>query len=115
MSNTPLPTRNFEALAWGAIFVWWGVTELIPALPDGTGLIGLGLILLGVNTARTRSGVPTVWFSTMIGILALVWGCLELAGVVLSLPFELPIFAILLIVLGAIILAPELTDKRIQS
>jgi hypothetical protein len=62
-----------------------------------------------------RNGVPTVRFSTVIGILALVWGGLELAGVVLSLPFELPIFAILLILLGAIILAPELTEKRIQS
>jgi hypothetical protein len=115
MSNTPLPMRNYEALAWGAIFVWWGVTELIPSLPDGTGLIGLGLILLGVNIARMRNGVSTVRFSTVIGILALVWGGLELAGVVLSLPFELPIFAILLILLGAIILAPELTEKRIQS
>jgi hypothetical protein len=43
-----------------------------------------------------------------------VWGGLELVGTVLSLPFELPVFAILLIVLGVVVLAPELTGSRNQ-
>jgi hypothetical protein len=49
-----------------------------------------------------------------LGILALVWGGLELMGVLLNLPFEIPVFAIVLIVLGVIILAPELTGRRSQ-
>jgi hypothetical protein len=53
-------------------------------------------------------------FSTTIGILAIVWGVLELVGVLVNLPFEIPIFAILLIVLGLIILAPELKSKQSQ-
>jgi hypothetical protein len=112
MNNAQTLNRNFEAIAWGALFVWWGITELVPSLPDGTGALGIGLILIGVNIARWFNGIPISGFSTTVGILALVWGGLELFGALLSLPFEIPIFAILLIVLGAIILAPALIGKR---
>jgi len=105
MNNKQAMNWNFEAIAWGALFIWWGITELIPSLPDGAGAIGIGLILIGVNMARLFNGLPTSRFSITLGILALIWGGLELAGVLLSLPFEIPIFAILLIVLGMIILA----------
>ena len=114
MNITQTQNRNFDAIGWGAIFIWWGITELFPSLPDGTGAIGIGLILIGLNIARSLNGVPVSGFSTTVGILALVWGGLELAGVLLSLPFEIPVFAIVLIVLGVIIIAPELTGKRNQ-
>ena len=106
--------RNFEAIAWGALFIWWGITAMVPTLPNGTTALGIGLILIAVNIARRLSGVPISSFSTTIGILALIWGGLELVGVLVNLPFELPIFAILLIVLGVIILAPELKAKQNQ-
>jgi hypothetical protein len=108
MNYTQTMNRNFEAIAWGALFIWWGITELVSSLPDGTGALGIGLILIGVNIARSLNGVPASRFSTTIGILALVWGGLELTGALLSLPFELPIFAILLIVLGVILLRNEI-------
>jgi len=114
MNNAQTLNRNYEAIAWGALFIWWGVTELFEFLPEGTGALGIGLILLGVNAARSRKGIPTSSLSTTLGILALVWGGLELAGVVLSLPFEIPVFAILLITLGVIILAGELTGSKNQ-
>ena len=104
--------RNFEAIAWGALFIWWGITALVPSLPNGTTAIGIGLILIVVNVARRLSNVPISSFSITIGILALIWGVLDLAGVLLSLPFELPVFAILLIVLGVIVLLPELMRTR---
>ena len=108
MNDTQILNRNFEAIAWGALLIWWGITELIPSMPDGSGPIGIGLILIGVNIARSLNGVPANRFSITLGILALVWGGLEMAGALLGLPFELPVFAILLIVLGALILAPAL-------
>jgi hypothetical protein len=77
MNNTQTMNRNYETIAWGVLFIWWGITELIPFLPNGIGLIGIGLILIGVNVAR--------WLNSI---------------------------AILLIVLGAIILVPELAGKR---
>ncbi len=112
MENKVSLNKSYEAIAWGALLIWWGITVLIPSLPDGTGLIGVGLILLGVNGARYFNGIAISWFSAAIGILALVWGGLELAGAVLSLPFELPVFAILLIVLGVIVFAGQLTGIK---
>jgi hypothetical protein len=114
MDNTQTLKRNFEAIAWGALFIWWGITELFHSLPEGIGVIGIGVILIGMNAARSMNGVPSNRFSTTLGILALVWGGLELAGVLLNLPFEIPVFAILLIVLGGILIAPELTGKSDQ-
>ncbi len=108
MENVRTLNRNLEAMAWGALFIWWGITELFPFLPHGVGAIGIGLILLGLNAARSSNGVRTSGFSITLGILALVWGGLELAGSLLALPFDIPVFAILLIVLGAIMLAREL-------
>jgi hypothetical protein len=112
MENIRTLNRNLEAMAWGALFIWWGITELAPGLPHGTGAIGIGLILLGLNVARSLNGVPTSGLTMMLGILALVLGGLELTISVLRLPFELPVFAILLIVLGVIMLARELLRSR---
>jgi hypothetical protein len=74
MENTRTSDRNLETVAWGALFIWWGITELVPGLPHGTGAIGIGLIFLGLNLARSLNGIPTSGFSTTLGILALVLG-----------------------------------------
>ena len=112
MENTRTLSRNLETMAWGTLFIWWGITELFQVLPHGTGAIGIGLIFLGLNLARSLNGIPTSGSTTTLGILALVLGGLELASSVLHLSFELPIFAILLVVLGAIMLARELLAAR---
>ena len=104
MEHARLLNRQLETLGWGLFFVWWGITELFNFLPPGIGAIGLGVILLGLNAVRTRNGIPASGFTTTLGILALVLGGLELAAAALNLPFEIPIFAILLIVLGIILL-----------
>ena len=49
MENTRTLNRNLEMVAWGAFFIWWGITELFNFLPHGTGAIGIGLILLGLE------------------------------------------------------------------
>jgi hypothetical protein len=114
MDNTRTLNRNFEAITWGAILIWWGVTELVVSLPHGVGAIGIGLILLGLNLARSLNGIPNRGFTTTVGILALVLGVLELASSVLHLSFDLPIFSILLIVLGLVVLARGLSGNRNQ-
>ncbi len=112
MNSAKSINRNFEVIAWGALFIWWGISVLIPSLPDGSTALGTGLILVGVNLARKLSGVPANGFSTTIGILALIWGGLVFVGVLVNLPFELPIFAILLIALGVIVLVPGLRTRQ---
>ncbi len=113
MTTTNSINRNYEVIAWGALFIWWGISIMVPSLPNGSTALGTGLILIAVNIARKVSGLPASGFSTTIGILAVIWGGLELVGVLVSLPFELPIFAILLIALGLIVLVPGL--KTTQS
>ena len=110
MEDTRKSTFDLEAIAWGAFFILWGITELLPSLPKGTGTVGIGLILIGINLAQLWQGQPISGFTTTLGILALLLGGLELARPLLHLPFELPVFAILLIVLGVIMLTRELRN-----
>ena len=112
MNDNTRMNRNIDTLAWGALFIWWGITLLVK-FPAGIGLIGVGLILLGANAARYLQGMHINGFSTCIGVVALVWGGLQLVGTVL--PFELPIFAILLIVLGLIVLFGSRRDDAIGN
>ena len=110
MENTRKLNADLGTLAWGALLILWGLTELFRPLPPGIGAIGIGVILLGLNAARSRSGLPTSGFTTTLGILALVLGGLDLTAALLHLSFELPVFALLLIVLGVIMLTHELRN-----
>ncbi len=104
METTRKSTPDFGAVAWGALFILWGITEMFKSLPEGIGALGIGVILLGLNLVRHWNGQPARSFSTTVGILALLLGALELAQPYLHLSFELPIFAILLLALGLITL-----------
>ena len=100
MENTRKSTFNLEAIAWGTLFIFWGLTAMFPSLPKGMGAIGIGLILIGLNAARYWTGEPTSTFTITIGSIALLLGGWELARPLLNLTFELPVFAILLLALG---------------
>ncbi len=104
MENTRKPTFDLGTLAWGALFILWGITEMFTSLPKGIGALGIGLILVGLNLARLWTGQRVSDFSLTLGILALLLGALELVQPYLHLSFELPIFAILLLAFGVIIL-----------
>ena len=108
METTHKSTFDFEAIAWGAFFILWGITAMFTSLPEGIGAVGIGLILIGLNAARSLTGRRISSFTTTFGVLALLLGGLELARPLLHLSFELPIFAILLLTLGVILLVREL-------
>jgi hypothetical protein len=99
-----LQPELYAAVAWAALLIWWGVRWLVSALPEGSGLIGTGLILLGLNAVRAAQRIPTRWATTALGILALEWGALELAGTAVQLSTKFGL-AILLITSGLILLA----------
>ena len=108
MEDTRKSTFDLETIAWGALFILWGILEMFKFLPDGTGALGIGLILIGLNIARAMTKRPTSGFTTTIGILALLAGGLEIASPYLHLSFEMPIFAILMLVMGFILLGGAL-------
>jgi hypothetical protein len=104
--------RNLVSLTWGLLFILWGVTSLFDFLPPGVGIIGTGAILLGLNAVRSLNHIPTRSGTNALGILALAWGGLELAQAYWRPPFEIPVFAILLIVMGSILMARVLRLER---
>ncbi len=112
MENTRNSNPDFGTIAWAALFILWGITEMFTSLPDGVGAVGIGVILVGLTLARSWQGQPTSGFTTTLGVLSLLLGALQLARPFLHLPFELPIFAILLLAFGGILLGRALWRNR---
>ncbi len=108
MDNKKVQHKGFDALAWGLLLVWWGFTELVDFLPRGGGWVGVGLILLGVNVAMSLKGMRLDVFSLSFGLIAYVVGGRELARSVAAQPLVLSGLAIVLIGLGALLMAPEM-------
>jgi hypothetical protein len=110
MGNKPKLDGKFETIAWGLLFIWWGLRWwVLISLPDGSGLIGTGIILLGLNLARWWVGIPTRSLTSLLGLLALGVGGLIFVNETLHLPFQLPVFEILLIIVGLILLGSGLS------
>ena len=102
MASSQALARNLNTLAWGTIFIWLGLTLLF-RFPHGTGDMGIGLVLLGLNAARALKGIPTSGFTITLGILAFAYGGLELTGTILGPAYVLPTLAMLLITLGVVL------------
>ena len=111
MDDTRALNRKFEIAAWGVFFIWLGITSLF-RFHDGIGTFGIGLILLGLNAVRYLNHVPTSNFTVALGGLAIVIGGFDAMRSIFRLPFELPLFPILLIVLGAVMLWRELSRRK---
>jgi hypothetical protein len=104
--------RKFDTMAWGAFFIWWGITVLLKSLPVGVGAVGIGLILLGLNAARALNGIPTSGFTITLGLITLGLGGFDLAKAALHLQWDFPLFAITLTLLGVLFLARAVLVKR---
>ncbi len=85
---------------WALMFILAGVIWLFPEerVPDGTWLVGIGLILLALNAVRVVKRIPVHVLSTILGALALSAGLAEYAGV------DLPLISLTLIAIGASII-----------
>jgi hypothetical protein len=113
MDDTHEFNQKCNAIGWGLLFILWGITILFDFVPFGVGVLGTGLVLLGANGVRMLNGLPAKNDNNILGILALSWGGLDLAGPILRRFFEFAdwdwaIFAILLVEFGLILLAGEM-------
>ena len=111
MQDTRTMNKRYETVAWGAFFILLGLTSLIPGLPSGMGTLGIGIILLGLNLARYLSRIPTSGFTIVIGILALLLGAADVLRELLRLQVDLPLFPLLLILIGVIWLVRGVTRQ----
>ena len=97
---------RLEAIGWGALFLMSGVLVLIPRLPDGAWLVGLGLLMLGLNATRLAIGLPLDRFGVVLGSGA------ALAGLGVAAGLDVPVFALLLIVCGIAVIVGQLRPAR---
>ncbi len=95
-AERPALDQLLERIGWGLFLILIGGLLLVPQgqVPEGTWLLGAGVILLGVNVARYLSGIAPSYFTTVLGILALAGGVGVFYGV------ELPLLPALLILVG---------------
>ncbi len=101
-------SKRLEAIAWGLFLIMIGGLWFLPdeTVPEGTWLLGVGLIMLGLNGVRYLYGIKMSGFTIFLGIIALVIGIGALFGV------DLPIFPILIIIWGlSVVLEPFLKKK----
>ena len=100
--------KRLEAIAWGLFLIMIGCLWLLPdeTVPEGTWLIGVGLIMIGLNGVRHLYGIKMSGFTVFLGIVALCIGIGALFGV------DMPIFPILIIIWGmSVVLEPFLKKK----
>jgi hypothetical protein len=111
MENTRTLNHRYSAVGESILLIWWGIVVLVGPLTIGMGAIGTGLILLGLNAARLLNRVPTRSMTTTLGLIALVWGALD---TVLNTTLGAG-FAMLLVVIGAVVLIRQLARIAIPG
>ena len=95
-----------DQIGWGIFLVMIGVIWLVPGVPQGTWLIGTGVLLLALNAIRSRLGIQWSGVSVALGVLALVAGVGDFTGI------NLPLFPICLVILGATLILKPLVSQR---
>jgi hypothetical protein len=100
--------KRLDALGWGLFLIMIGGLMLVPEgrIPEGTWLIGTGLIILGTNLVRYLNNIIISGFWVVVGVLAFAAGVGAVFGI------DLPVFAILLILIGAGILFDVFVKRR---
>jgi hypothetical protein len=99
--NSLVVAHKLDAAAWGLFFIWVGVA-LIANVGWGSGLLGVGAIILVGQMARKHFGLATEGFGVAAGLLFVLGGVWELLGVQFSLA------PIVLIVAGVALLLSAL-------
>ena len=100
--------KRLESIGWGLFLIMLGGFALVPSetIPKGLWSIGVGVIMLGLNAARYYNQIRMSGFTTFLGVVSVIGGVLELAGVK-SLEG-----ALFLIILGSYLLIKPWFDKR---
>ena len=100
--------KRLETIGWALFLIMIGGLGLVPKdqVPEGIWLIGVGLIMLGLNVARYVYKIKPSGFTIFLGCLAVIAGVGDLFGL------DLPILAIALILIGANLLLRPLFEKN---
>lgn len=102
--------QRLESIGWALFLIMLGGIGLVPneMVPEGAWLIGVGLIMLGLNLARYLYQIPMSSATLFLGALALAAGITSVFGV------NLPVFPIALILLGLSALSKAFFEKSVD-
>lgn len=114
MMNTKETDRRLQTAAWGIIIILFGGLGLVPGDQTNLFVLGIGVILLGLNLIRYINKIPINGFSTTFGMVALVLGGTASLRSILGWKthLELSLIPILLIALGFYLLIPPPEQKE---
>ena len=100
--------KRLETIAWGFFLILLGGFLFVPEeiIKGGWWSVGVGLIFLGLNASRYANGLRMSGFTTFLGVISVIGGVLNLAGV------EGIEGAVLLIVLGGYLLLKPYFERR---
>lgn len=107
--------NRYETVAWAAILILLGVLNLIPGEQNGIFVLGVGMILLGLNLARYFSKISTNTVTIVLGVIATFLGIIVLLRPMLHIPpitIELFSFPVLLLVIGVYLLFQAIKPKE---
>ncbi len=99
--------KRLDSIGWALFLIMIGCLWLVPRgiVPQGTWLIGTGAIILGINWIRSTNNIMINKFWIVIGIIALASGLSNFLGI------KLPLFPILLVIVGISIIAKPIMKR----
>ena len=102
--------KRLEESSWGFFLLLIGTLLLLPAglVPQGTWLIGAGLIMLVLNGVRYVNGISASGFTVGLGLIAILVGLTSFFGL------RPPLFAIFLALIGLSIIVRSLLPPRVE-
>jgi len=103
--------KRLEDIGWGLFLLMIGTLLLLPTdlVPRGAWLLGAGLIMLALNAIRYLNHISISRFTVVLGFVAIAVGLASFFGL------RLPLFAILLAVVGALIIIKSLLATGIRT
>jgi len=101
--------KQLETASWGVFLVGLGGILAFESIykidVKGGILITIGLVLVALNAVRYQKQIPVSKFTLFIGIVTLLIGVSDLAGL------KLPVFETIIILLGLFILLGAISRK----
>jgi cytosine/uracil/thiamine/allantoin permease len=98
--------RRLESISWGLFLIMLGGFALLKSVPEGTWLVGAGVIMLGLNAFRLLFGIRIGWTTVILGTVALLSGLGSVYGV------SIPVGPLLVILIGLAVILRALDRSR---
>jgi hypothetical protein len=97
--------RRLDAVGWALFLIWIGLVLLMGSQAS-LALLGIGIIIVGVQVARVLYQLSLEGFWFVVGLLFLVGGIWQMVGA------KFPLVPILLIVAGVALIVTRFLPKR---